>query len=134
MNRTKTILLSLFALSFLGMMVSICMQEGALNRETIVVGLIGLLMTAIVWLELRRNRATGNTRFIQQSRARLLFVRFIKVVFGGYCAAGGVFIIMNVFDLVFWGGKYENIISENFGSITIILTIVMSMTLMRWLK
>jgi hypothetical protein len=61
-------------------------------------------------------------------------VRFIKVLLGGYGAAVGVVGIMVLFDVVFLGDKYDKTISENFDSIIIILTIVMSLTLMRWLK
>ena len=105
-----------------------------MNREIIVVGLIALLITAICWQELRINWALGNTRFIQQSRARLLFVRFIKVLLGGYGAAVGFFIIMIVFTLIFFGNEALEALFENDGIIIIILTIIMSVTLMRWLK
>jgi len=60
--------------------------------------------------------------------------KLIKVLLGGYGAAIGVFIIMVLFDIVFFGNKYDKIISENFNSIIVVLTIVMSLTLMRWLK
>jgi hypothetical protein len=60
--------------------------------------------------------------------------RLIKVLLGGCCAAGGVFIIMDVFILLFFGDKGLEILFDYTIPIVIILTIVMSVTLMRWLK
>jgi hypothetical protein len=61
-------------------------------------------------------------------------LRLIKVLLGGCCAAGGVFIILVVFILVSFGDKGLEVLFEYSIPIVIILTIVMSVTLMKWLK
>lgn len=61
-------------------------------------------------------------------------IRLIKVLLGGCCAAGGVFIIMVVLILLFFGDNGLEIIFDYTIPIVIILTLIMSVTLMRWLK